>query len=77
MFKWHTRQVAMLKSHEMFGSLPLDLNDDWIKLSKLVPQQEFDMKYDDNFRSKKGLRAIVSRMALGALLIKPRLQSLV
>ena len=37
MYKRHTGQVSMLESPEMFGSLPLDPNNDWIKLSKLVP----------------------------------------
>ena len=60
----------------MFGSLPLDPNNDWIKLSKLVPWREFDQKYAENFRSKKGQRAIDSRMALGALLIKPAYKAL-
>ena len=68
MYKRHTGQVSMLESPEMFGSLPLDPNNDWIKLSKLVPWREFDLKYADNFRSRKGQRAIDSRMALGALL---------
>ena len=76
MYKRHTGQVSMLESPEMFGSLPLDPNNDWIKLSKLVPQREFDLKYADNFRSKKGQRAIDSRMALGALLIKPAYKAL-
>ncbi len=76
MYKRHTGQVSMLESPEMFGSLPLDPNNDWIKLSRLVPWREFDMKYADNFRSKKGQRAIDSRMALGALLIKPAYKAL-
>ena len=71
MYKRHTGQVSMLESPEMFGSLPLDPNNDWIKLSKLVPWREFDLKYASNFKSKTGQRAIDSRMALGALLIKP------
>ena len=66
----------MLESPEMFGSLPLDPNNEWIKLSKLVPWREFDLKYAKNFRSKKGQRAIDSRMALGALLIKPAYKAL-
>ena len=61
----------MLESPEMFGSLPLDPNNDWIKLSKLVPWQEFDQKYAEHFKSDKGQRAIDSRMALGSVLIKP------
>ena len=76
MYKRHTGQVSMLESPEMFGSLPLDPNNDWIKLSKLVPWREFDLKYANNFRSKKGQRAIDSRMALGALLIKPAYKAL-
>ena len=76
MYKRHTGQVSMLETPEMFGSLPLDPNNDWIKLSKLVPWQEFDLKYADYFRSKKGQRAIDSRMALGALLIKPAYKAL-
>ena len=64
-------KFPMLESPEMFGSLPQDPNNDWIKLSKLAPWREFDLKYADNFKSKKGQRANDSRMALGALLIKP------
>ena len=71
MYKRHDGQVSMLETPEMFGSLPLDPNNEWIKLSQLVPWREFDLKYAKIFRSKKGQRAIDSRMALGALLIKP------
>ena len=71
MYKRHTGQVSMLESPEMFGTLPLDPKNDWIRLSKLVPWFEFDRKYRENFRSKKGQPAIDSRIALGALLIKP------
>ena len=70
MYKRHTGQVSMLESPEMFGSLPLDPNNDWIKLSKYVPWREFDLKYANNFKSKKGQRACDSRMALGSVLIK-------
>ena len=71
MYKRHTGQVSMLETPEMFGTLPLDPKNDWIRLSKLVPWFEFDRKYRENFRSKKGQPAIDSRMALGALRIKP------
>ena len=71
MYKRHTGQVSMLESPEMFGSLPLDPKNEWIRLSRLVPWHAFDQKYRENFRSKKGQPAIDSRMALGALLLKP------
>ena len=70
MYKRHTGQVLLLETPEIFDSLPLDSNNDWIKLSKFVPWQEFDLKYADNFRSKKGQRACDSRMALDSVLIK-------
>lgn len=71
MYRRHNGQVSMLESPEMFGSLPLDPENDWIKLSKMVPWREFDQKYAENFKSKKGQRACDSRMALGSVLIKP------
>lgn len=70
MYIRHTGQVSMLESPKMFGSLPFDLKNDWIKLSKYVPWREFDVMYADNFRSMKGQRACDSRMALGSVLIK-------
>lgn len=76
MYKRHTGQVSILESPEMFGSLPLNPNNEWIRLSKLVPWREFDLKYAKDFRSRKGQRAIDSRMALGALLIKPAYKAL-
>ena len=70
MYKRHTGQVSMPESPDMFGSAPLDSNNNWIKLSKFVPWREFDLKYADNFRSKKGQKACDSRMVFGSVLIK-------
>ena len=76
MYKRHTGQVSMLENPELFGSLPLDPNNKWIKLSKMIPWHEFDLKYRENFRSKKGQPACDSRMALAAILIKPAYKGL-
>ena len=70
MYKRHTGQVLTLKSPEMFGPLPLDPNNDWIKLSKFVLWREFDLKYAENFKSKEGQRGCDSRLALGSVMIK-------
>ena len=61
MYKRHDGQVSMLETPEMFGSLPLDPNNEWIKLSRLVPWREFDLKYAANFRSKKVLKIRIHR----------------
>ena len=45
MYRRHTGQVSMLDNPEFFGSLPLDPNNRWIKLSKQIPWHEFDLKY--------------------------------
>ena len=76
MYKRHTGQVSMLESPEMFGSLPLDPNNKWIKLGKLVPWHEVDVKYAQSFKSKKGQPACASRMALACVLIKPAYKGL-
>ena len=66
----------LTRASDLFGSLPLDLNNRWIKLSKQIPWQEFDLKYRENFKSKKGQPACDSRMALGAVLLKPAYKGL-
>lgn len=76
MYKRHTGQISMLESPEYFGTIPLDQNNKWIKLSKLIPWHEFDVKYQENFKSQKGQPACDSRMALAALLIKPAYKGL-
>ena len=75
-YRRHTGQVSMLDNPEFFGSLPLDPNNRWIKLSKQIPWHEFDLKYRENFKSKKGQPACDSRMALGAVLLKPAYKGL-
>ena len=60
MYKRHTGQVSMLDNPEFFGSLPLDPNNRWIKLSKQIPWHEFDLKYRENFKSKKDSLRVIS-----------------
>ena len=45
MYKRHTGQVSMLETPEMFGSLPLDPNNDWIKLIRLLYQRHYRCFY--------------------------------
>lgn len=59
----------MLESSEMFSSLPLNPNNDWINLSKFGFLVAFDLEYADIFRSKNNWRAD-SRTAKGLVLNK-------
>lgn len=44
----------------------------WVKLSKIIPWEEIEDKYADNFSEDTGAPAKSSRIALGALIIKER-----
>ena len=72
MYRRKTGQISMFDSPEMFGGIPLSSENEWIRLSKIVPWDEFEKRYSKNFSSKKGQPACPSRMALGAILIKER-----
>ena len=70
MYKRHSSQMSMFDEPEMFGTLPLDPKNDWVRLSKIIPWAEFEFRYEDQFKSGMGQPACPARMALGALLIK-------
>ena len=70
MYRRHTGQLSMLDDPEFFGSLPLDPNNRWIKISKQIPWHEFDLKYRENFKSKKGQPACDSIKTLSLIQMK-------
>ena len=72
MYKRRTGQLSLLDSPAMFGTIPLDSKNEWVKLSGIIPWMEFEERYAANFKSGKGQGAYPARMALGALLIKER-----
>ena len=72
MYQRRSHQISMLEDPTMFGGIALDPKNKWIRLSELVPWTAFEVKYAEQFKSKKGQPAIPARMALGALLINER-----
>ena len=50
----------------------LNANNRWVKLSQLIPWNEIESIYEDNFSKDHGAPAKPLRMALGALIIKDR-----
>ena len=70
MYKRHSSQMSLFDEPEMFGTLPLDPKNEWVKLSKIIPWAEFEYRYEKNFESRTGQPACSARMALGSLLIK-------
>lgn len=58
-----------------FSGVSLDPNNRWVRMSKLIPWDEFEEKYSKNFEgSKTGKPAKPARMALGAHIIKEKLK---
>ncbi len=70
MYKCHSSQMSLFDEPEMFGALPLDPNNEWVKLSKIIPWAEFEYRYEEHFQSGTGQPACSAKMALGSLLIK-------
>ncbi len=74
MYKRYLNQINLLDEPEYFGKIALDSENEWIKLEKLIPWQQFREEYAASFRSRTGQPAYSFRMALGSLLIKERYQ---
>lgn len=72
MYQRHSTQISMFDSPEMFGAIPLNPKNEWVRLSKIVPWMEFESRYEESFKSKTGQPACAARMALGSLLVKER-----
>ena len=70
MYKRHSSQMSLFDEPELFGTLPLDPKNEWVRLSKIIPWAEFEFRYEDHFKSGTGQPAVPARMALGSLLIK-------
>ena len=72
MYKKESKKVIM-------GNLPLFLdntlnpNNRWVKLSSIVPWDIVEEIYSDKFVSKRGPKALSSRIAFGSLIIQVKL----
>ena len=67
------RQLSFEDFYLPFGG-HLDLNNRWVRLAELIPWDEFEESYADQFaQSGQGAPAKPFRLALGALIIKEKL----
>ena len=51
----------------------LSLLNRWVKMAQIIPWDEFESEYAQNFPTKKGAPAKSFRIALGALIIQEKL----
>ncbi|HHD82881.1 MAG TPA: IS5 family transposase [Bacteroidetes bacterium] len=64
-------QLEFEEFYHPFGG-KLSSDNRWVKLSKLLPWEEIERRYEKSFSQKMGAPAKPLRMALGALIIKER-----
>jgi hypothetical protein len=74
MYDHDSRQIAFHDAPFLFGGLPLNSDNRWVKLAGLIPWSRVEEAYRKNFRGHRGARAKSVRLALGCLIVKEQLQ---
>lgn len=75
MYTHNERQIVFSDEYpELFGNIPLDPDNRWVKLSRLIPWGLVEDEYRKNFKKKRGEKAKPARLALGCLIVKEQLQ---
>jgi transposase, IS5 family len=49
-------------------------SDSWVRLAKLIPWDQIEVRYAVKFRSRTGPPALIARIAVGSLITKEKLQ---
>ena len=62
-----------LPGFEKFHGFPLVMGNRWVKLSRLIPWDEFSKAYDKNMSPGMGRPAKPARLVIGAVIIKHKL----
>ena len=71
MYKRHNGQLSLYESPELFGGLPLNPENDWVKLGQMLPWDAIEDRYlQEHPEEKTGQPAASARMMVGALIIK-------
>lgn len=52
----------------------LSSDNRWVRLAKLIPWDQIEVRYAAKFRSRTGPPALIARIAIGSLIIKEKLQ---
>ena len=73
MIRYEDSRQQRLPGFEKFFGIPLDRQNRWIKLSEVVPWDEFTEAYNKNMSSGMGRPAKPARLVVGAVIIKHKL----
>jgi len=72
MYRKPDPQISFNEDFHFFVVGPLNPDNQWVKLAKMIPWEEIEIKYSSLFPSPCGNVAKPVRMALGALIIQAR-----
>ena len=70
MYRKDNGQISLSEFNSPFGEL--DKKNRWVRISNLIPWEEYEEKYAKRFCADNGAPAIPFRMAMGTLIIKQR-----
>jgi len=73
MIRYDNHNQSCLPGFEQFFGVPLDKGNRWIKLSKVIPWDEFAEAYYQNMSSSMGRPAKDARLVIGAVIVKHKL----
>ena len=74
MYEKNSRQLEMEKDPLLFGGIPLNAENRWVKYANLIPWEKVEDEYLKKLNpGRSGEKAKSARMALGSLLIKEKL----
>ena len=66
------KQMTIFSNPAYFMGAKLDPENRWIKISQMIPWDEIEEKYKENFSKEMGRPAKPVRMAVGSNLIKEK-----
>ncbi len=73
MIRYNNHNQSCLPGFEQFFGVPLDKGNRWIKLSGVIPWDEFAEAYYQNMSSSMGRPAKDARLVIGAVIVKHKL----
>jgi hypothetical protein len=73
MYRQNQLEPTSLNTFQLSFNGKLSEDNRWIIMAKLIPWEEFEQEYAQNFSQEMGAPAKSFRMALGALIIKEKL----
>ena len=71
MYKRHDGQISLFERPAFFGGIPLNPENDWVKLAAILPWDQIEERYTASLSgSAVGQPAVSSRIAVGSQIIK-------